>query len=178
MKKSRSTPKRPMTGPQVIDALGISQSTLNRYKAKGCPRTPGGPGRRDRYCPEEMASWMKSEGLDGTPGRPMSGESDALRAARTRKINAMADWWELQSEIKQGKWAVRAEVERALVQKVIVLRDGLLAIAPTMAEPLQHKPAHAIRTELNRRIGDLLDEYAKPLPLDDYPFNPAKTATS
>ncbi|MEZ6191458.1 MAG: hypothetical protein R3C45_09235 [Phycisphaerales bacterium] len=76
---------------------------------------------------------------DGTPGRLDVCRSKALRAARTRKIAAMAEWWELQNQIGRGEWVDRKAWEAEAVRKVVTLRNGMLSLARTLAEPLQHK---------------------------------------
>lgn len=167
-----------MTGAELREELSISASTLSRYKARGCPRDKGGPGKGDRYCPEEMAAWMSANSLTGDPGRPQGDESEELRAARTRKITAMALSWELKNGVASGKWLDRRAVESARVRKVVALRDGMLALGAVISEAMQFRTAKDIESEINARMKILVDQFAEPMPLDDYPFNPSKRAAS
>jgi hypothetical protein len=52
-----------MNKRQAAETLRVSERTLTDWQQRGCPYTPGGPGRDGEYDPIAIARWAGQNGL-------------------------------------------------------------------------------------------------------------------
>ena len=168
---------RSATSADLRRTYDVTDRTIQRWNRRGVPRDEGGPGRPNRYCLSEVASWLRSEGLSTIIGATAdtieAGASPEDRAEmadlKKRKLSMEIRKLELAVQKVEGALVDRADVDRANVLRASAFKAALLTLparlGPVLA-PLDSPTdvEGALRDELVEILEDLA---AKPVIVTD-----------
>jgi phage terminase Nu1 subunit (DNA packaging protein) len=162
-----------VTQEQLLEALGISYPTLWRYRKEGLPEVPIG-GKQALFHLERCKAWMEEKGYTGKIGRPSGRESegskdlkDQLAEAKIQKERLLAERHKLSLDIAKRAVLPVAEVMEGRLQRIAVVKAGLLSLPGKLAQRLAMRSAGEVQVELEREIHQLLAEFAKEKTEDD-----------
>lgn len=161
MQQSR---QRNMSVTEVADALGVSDTVIRDYIAKGCPANPAAPGRsrqnEQRLNLEEVAAWMKETGRTGVQGVHIGNDSPDLQTAKLRKENAMATKYELAIARERKELVGLEPVKLWLVRNMGAARNKLLGLPAKLAPLLEGRDAAERQVIIEQEIRNILDDIA------------------
>lgn len=142
---------RGLTTDDLIDELGITKRSVNRWLAAGLPHdeTPNGK----RFNLDEVHTWMLDNGrgtsrgrqfgqLQGPGGHDIENmdaieTKEELLKAKLRKEIAQATRYELDVQQRRGELLEKSEVERGRLDRIARARAVLLGGPPTLAADLE-----------------------------------------
>ena len=161
-------PEIELTTKELARHLGRTQRMLASWRANSCP---------SRICPmtgkimwkvSEVKTWLagrpradRGGGRVGSADPESQGElKDELLRQRVRKETALADVRELAASKTRGDLVAREDVEQAALEKLAIVRAGLLAMAGKLAPRLAFKDARVIQRDLDAACRELLAAFA------------------
>lgn len=149
---------RELSIKELCEALDIHDTTARKYIRSGMPCDQ--KGRSYRFDADECASWMREKKLTGKVGRVPQEVSEELKKAQLRKLNAMADRYELELAKAKDKVVDKAEAERKNVEKFNIIRGKLLGLSVLLAPILETRSAAEVEATIERYVRDVLKELA------------------
>jgi phage terminase Nu1 subunit (DNA packaging protein) len=158
-------PAEPVSAPllttdELVEALGVTRTTVDRYVAEGCPiEEPAGGrkgrGRPNKFSIEAVRAWMHSRGIDGKPGRPSAVDKVAARLGKllasemsggdgeldldmvkVRKLFAEAVLREMDVEKRRGELLEASEVEQGRLDRIYAVKSAMDALPARLAPRL------------------------------------------
>jgi len=163
-KAGRSGAQRARSVAALAAATGYGDSTVRRWLAAGWNGDPatveewraanlGTPGRRPLYPSEEKpdrrAAKPTPEGPDWT-----------TEFRRGKALLAM-----LEVRRRRGELVERKEIEALMVQRVAEVRAGLLRLEFVIAQRAAMQPAERVAEVVNDACRDLLEQFARGIPV-------------
>ena len=152
---------RQMEAAELAEALGVNVWTVRKWISEGCPCDKPGGNKPNRFNETEVAAWMRRAGKTGEVGRPRKPGTDDRNAAELRKLNAMADHWELKNAQVRGQLYEAQEVDREWGNVGQVIRNGFQSLAAGVAASLVGLTAQEIEQRLEERVNDILRHLAR-----------------
>jgi phage terminase Nu1 subunit (DNA packaging protein) len=152
---------RTLTDIDLAELFDVEDRTVRNWVARGAPCS--GKGIKRRFDGDEVAAWLKANGLTGAHGRPEEkfDPTDPLKLAKLRKENAMAEYREIQVGEKKGLLIDKAEAERFNVQKFMTVRNKMLGLSASVSPVLVGLSAPDIERVLDERITEILTELSR-----------------
>lgn len=151
---------RTLTEMELCEQVGISPTTLRRYRKAGVPYTRGATLAECRYDASEVARWMQDQGLTGELGGNNGRKSKDKQAEELRKLSAMADNWEIRNQKLLGVLLPAHAVEQDRVRFALSIRSAMMAIPAAMAGSLVGLEAAEIERRLDDGIRSALERVA------------------
>ena len=149
---------RKSNSSEVCEELGISETTLKRYRGMGCPHTKSGRGLPCLYNIEEVAAWMRENDLTGEVGRPTTQQSASMDEAMLRKTNAMADNWLSRNAKELRELLPASEVQRAWAKVAMRVRAQVLAVPDSAGPAMDGMTAVERISEMRKRLEEALEQ--------------------
>jgi excisionase family DNA binding protein len=154
---------RTLTTTELCELFDITQKTVQRWVARGCP-CDRRSGKARMFNGDEVAAWMKENKLTGNVGAPSEATGpvgEQLKAAKLRKELAMAEKHEIALAREKGLLVEAAKVEAENVEKFTLIRNRLLGLPAQASSFLVGRSAVEIEGELDRRVKEILVELSK-----------------
>ncbi len=153
---------RKLNARECADELGLSVELVRDYMMRGCPHTKGGRGRPNKLDADEVAAWMKAEGLTGNPGRPTE-ESPDIEAAKLREINLRCRKHELDVAEREHQLLPTEEVKQFVGEAISVFRNNWAGFAAGVVPQLQGRDAAEQQGILEKRSEEFFTSLGKTL---------------
>lgn len=148
----------------------ISKSTLRQWINKGLPTAvPGrsGPGGKAEYDPKAVDEWVRvhrsdltSQGGDLDHPTTKADADLALTLQKIRGARSRADMADLEKRVRAGELLEAAEVERGRVDRIAVLKAGLLQLRDRIAPAAAHREEVEVAAIVEREVLALLEEFS------------------
>lgn len=174
-----------MSIEELSGALGISTKTLRRWAADGCPHQGGGD-QPYQFDLAAVVAWSQQNGRTGERGRPALGVSPEDIRNGTAGLNLRlkrldADLKRLDAQRKEriertamGQLVPVDEVERGRIQRIAIVKTGLLSLPGKLAARLANREAPEIQAEIEREVIGLLAQFAGEKPPEIQPEAPTE----
>jgi phage terminase Nu1 subunit (DNA packaging protein) len=174
----------PRSYPELAQAIGRSVPTLHEYRRRGCPvRKVDGV-----YPVEAIAEWIrrnirtkagrprvrgprrKKPGQPAAAGPDEDGQAQAGQEdedyeelyirERALKTQAQREREQLKHQIESGQYIPLEEVRKRDIERISVVKSGLLALPRRLAQELMGLTATQIEVLLRTRFRELLERFA------------------
>lgn len=149
--------------------FGKSERQVRRWVKQGCPVLSG-----LRFDVLQVQAWLDAKAgiapaprtrtpidprqLDLAPQRGKDYEDARMKKAR-------ADLLELELRKRRGELIEKIEVEQLFVERILAVKQGLLAFARSLPPQLIHCASEREMEEvISREVRALLEAYSRPLP--------------
>ena len=167
---SEILPNGRLTAKGLCAKYGIAGSTLKLWIGKGLPvAVKGGSGRgaRSEYDPTACDEWVRqhgaslqSQGADLENPRTKAEADLALTLQKIRAARARADRDDLNLRVRRGELLEAAEVERGRVDRILVLKSGLLNLRDRVAPAAAHRDETEVAAIVEREVLGLLGQFS------------------
>jgi hypothetical protein len=132
-----------MKHAEQAEIFDLSISGLKKWIAEGFPA---------KGTLREMVAWVRKN-------RPLTGNT--LTESRKRKIDAEAKLKELELMIKQGALISRDSVLREFLNRIYIVKAGLLGLPRSLPGKLVGKDGREMSMVIKRSVIDLLTKYSR-----------------
>lgn len=155
-------PRRSATVKQVADGFDVAEKTVRQWAKDGCPHDGGGSSATPyAFDQTEVAAWMRMGGKTGKPGRPVQKGGEGRSEADLRRLNAMADHWELKNAALRRQVILAVDVDTEWGHIMQVVRNGIQNLGATILPlALQHGMPNAEAVKFQNGVdtitGDIL----------------------
>jgi phage terminase Nu1 subunit (DNA packaging protein) len=134
------------TQREVAEAFGVAEGTITTWRNRGAP--PPVDGVWDLVA---VAKWREEQ------SRPASVEDES---SKQRLERAKAEMAEIELAQRRGELISRAEVDNHNLQRIVSLRNALLALPRQLAPKLEGLDVRAMMGVIQSRVEQLLDDFA------------------
>lgn len=153
---------------EVLELLDSTREQARRWKAAGLHVET--EGRRVYYDLAPTLAWLRRRWQGGV--ELDAGEATSKRAAEIKLLIRREAALQLKMQLLSGELVHRAEVEKAIIGRILTVKGGLLALRRTLAPAILELGADATIEQVERLIWDftraLLNGFASsPIVLDD-----------
>lgn len=104
---------------------------------------------------------MVANNVTGKVGKPSEPISEEIKAANLRKVQAMALSWELDNKQKQGLLVEKAEVEKASIAKITLVKNRLLGLGAKLAAELDGLNGAERQQRIDDEVQEILNEFSR-----------------
>jgi hypothetical protein len=126
----------------------VSPRSIRRWVKAGMPRTEAG-----HYIKAMLDFYKTNEGSEPTKAKVRKEEADANIREKKDKL--------LQMELEEKQRDFDAELEKALVQRVIVVKRSLLGMGRTLAPQLAKiRDERKVQKIINDVVRDIIENFA------------------
>lgn len=147
---------------EIAKFFEVDPRTVRNWRARGAPIT-----KRYEADLGEVQLWrakMKKGGGEAAV-QGFLGPQRGKDYEETRLKKAQADKMELEVKVRRGQLIERREVERLFVERILAVKQGLLAFARSLPPQLIHCASEREMEEvIGREVRALLEAYSRPLP--------------
>jgi len=136
------------TQAELARELGITTRTVKNWVRDGCPKTDDG-----NFNVEAVRTWRDDRGDDDLDEEARAADVTwkRLRAARAK----------LEYDEAAGKLVPRDEVERSRVERVLAVKEQLLALPTRIASRLAGLDPRRVEVVLTEELRRVIEEFAR-----------------
>jgi len=170
LKKGHKLPNGHLTTAGILAKYDIAKGTLLLWKKKGFPvavQGGSGPGAKSEFDPAACDEWIRvhgrgllSQGGDIENPQTKADADLALTIQKIRSARSRADMADLEKRVRAGELLEAAEVERGRVDRITVLKAGLLALRDRIAPAAAHREEVEVAAIVEREVLALLEEFS------------------
>lgn len=155
---------------KLAHAIDRTRPTLTRYQERGAPVKKTKKG----YAVEPVLEWMRvnvrRKTDETTPGNAGNGSGPKTREEKARlayleaqavEKKAAGELREMKLQVQRGEFIPVEEVKRRDIERISVVRSGLLSLPRRLAQELVGLTANQMEVMLRTRFREILERFSR-----------------
>jgi hypothetical protein len=146
---------------EVAEALGVTRKTICEWLGEGAP----GKDRGGYYDVERIHEWRREKtkrgGTRDDNGTGVISTAERLKRAQADEREHKAKLAALELKIRLGQYVALDEIEKRDVERIKVVKTGLLSLPRRLAQEMEGLNANQREVMLKTRFRELLERFSR-----------------